>query len=72
MGTFRITHLTIEEKEKLKNDFLKKLELDKNEICDLEKRTVRQNQCKKWHLERKKMFVLIILLYKTKFVYVVA
>jgi len=67
-----LTHLTIEEKEKLKNDFLKKLQLDKNVIHDLEKRTVRQNQCEEWHLERKKRFVLISLLYKTIFVFVVA
>lgn len=67
-----LTHLTIEEKEKLKNNFLKELQLDKNEIRDLEKRTVRQNQCEEWHLERKKRFVLIILIYKTIFVFVVA
>ncbi|KAL4121976.1 hypothetical protein QTP88_014391 [Uroleucon formosanum] len=51
-----LTHLIIEEKEKLKNNFLKKLQLNKKEIHDLEKRTVRQNQSEKWHLDRKKRF----------------
>jgi len=37
--------MTVEEIEKLKTNFLKQLQLDKDKNHDLEKRTVRQHQC---------------------------
>lgn len=49
------------EEDIMKNNYLKKLKLSKNQLRALEKRTKRQYECHEWHVERKKRYVSLIL-----------